>query len=45
VVIDTEVTPSADEVAVFPSSDPRLVFANPYALQLLGDPFDEQQMA
>lgn len=45
VVIDTEVTPTADEVAVVPSDDPRLVFANPYSIQLLSDPVDDQQMA
>jgi len=46
VVIDTEVTPRADELAVpTPSNDPRLVFSNPYAIQLLSDPVEDQQMA
>lgn len=45
VIIDTEVTPRADEVAVLPGSDPRLVFANSYAIELLSDPVDDQQMA
>ena len=44
-VIDTEVTPTVDEVAEAPSNDPRLVFANPYSVQLLSDPVDDQQMA
>lgn len=45
VVIDTEVTPTVDEIAVSPTSDPRLVYGNPYAIQLLSDPVDDQQMA
>jgi hypothetical protein len=45
VVIDTEVTPTVDEVSVKESSDPRLVYANPYNIQLLADPVDDQQMA
>ncbi|WP_277593595.1 class I SAM-dependent methyltransferase [Pseudomonas chlororaphis] len=45
VVIDTEVTPTADQILVGKSSDPRLVYGNPYGIQLLVDPVDEQQMA
>ncbi len=45
VVIDTEVTPTVDELAIAASDDARLVYNNPYALQLLLDPVDEQQMA
>lgn len=45
VVIDTEVTPTADELPEVENGDPRAVFANPYGVQLLLDPVDDQQMA
>lgn len=45
VIIDTEVTPLEDSPLAKPSNDPRLVFGNPYTIQLLRDPVDNQQMA
>lgn len=45
VVIDTEVTPAADQIPVTPTDDPRIVFRNPYMVQLLRDPVDNEQMA
>jgi hypothetical protein len=45
VVIDTEVTPVVDELPEVENDDPRAVFANPYGVQLLLDPVDDQQMA
>lgn len=45
VVIDTEVTPAAEEGGVPSGDDPRVVFGNPYSIQLLRDPVDSQQMA
>ena len=45
VVVDTEVTPYADEIAVKASGDARLVHGNPYGIQLLRDPIDNEQMA
>lgn len=45
VIIDTEVTPRADELPEVENGDPRAVFANPYGVQLLLDPVDDQQMA
>ncbi|MDR9876704.1 methyltransferase domain-containing protein [Pseudomonas allii] len=45
VVIDTEVTPIVDEFPEVETSDPRVVFGNPYGVQLLLDPVDDQQMA
>jgi protein-L-isoaspartate O-methyltransferase len=45
VVIDTEVTPMVDEMAVVPTDDLRLVHRNPYIVQLLRDPVGDQQMA
>lgn len=45
VVIDTEVTPAVDEVPVAPTDDPRIVYSNPYMVQLLRDPIDSEQMA
>lgn len=45
VVIDTEVTPSVDEVLTPAGSDPRIVYGNPNGIQLLLDPVDSQQMA
>jgi hypothetical protein len=45
VVIDTEVTPTVDEVPVAPTDDPRIVYRNPYLVQLLRDPIDSEQMA
>ncbi|HZH44660.1 MAG TPA: class I SAM-dependent methyltransferase [Lysobacter sp.] len=43
VVIDTEVAPM--DSAVPRLDDPRLVYGNPYVIQLLQDPVDDQQMA
>lgn len=43
VVIDTEVTPEPEGAR--PAGDPRLVYGNPYGVQLLQDPVDDQQMA
>lgn len=45
VIIDTEVTPAADEVPLQDHQDPRLIFKNPYGIQLLREPIDDQQMA
>lgn len=45
VVIDTEVTPTVDEVQEQANDDPRLVYANPYGVQMLLDPVDNEQMA
>lgn len=45
VIIDTEVTPSSDELPVSSTGDPRLIFKNPYNIQLLQDPVSDQQMA
>lgn len=45
VVIDTEVTPAVDEVPVTSTNDPRIVYRNPYTIQLLLDPVDSEQMA
>lgn len=45
VIIDTEVTPRAEEAVVLPSGHSRLVFNNPYAIQMLSEPVDDQQMA
>jgi len=45
VVIDTEVTPRLDSPSAAPSDDPRIVYGNPYMIQLLRDPVDNQQMA
>lgn len=45
VVIDTEVTPAVDEVPVASTNDPRIVYRNPYAIQLLLDPVENEQMA
>lgn len=45
VIIDTEVTPIVDELIEVESDDPRLVYGNPYAVQLLLDNVDDQQMA
>jgi hypothetical protein len=45
VIIDTEVTPTVDQLPVMPTDDPRLVYGNPYAIQLLRDPVEDQQMA
>lgn len=45
VVIDTEVTPYADEMATKASDDARLIYGNPYGVQLLRDPVDDEQMA
>lgn len=44
VVIDTEVVPPPDLDAPA-AADARLVFGNPYAIQLLREPVDDQQMA
>lgn len=45
VIIDTEVTPSAEEFAREDDGDERLVFKNPYVIQLLRDPVDDERMA
>jgi len=45
VIIDTEVTPVTEESSVTISSDPRIVFNNPYGIQLLRDRVNDQQMA
>jgi len=45
VVIDTEVTPAVDQLPVLPIEDPRIVYHNPYMVQLLFDPIDNEQMA
>lgn len=45
VVVDTEVTPSSDESPIGNTNDPRLIFKNPYGIQLLSDPVSNQQMA
>lgn len=45
VVIDTEVTPTVDEVPVAPINDLRIVYRNPYMVQLLRDPIGSEQMA
>jgi hypothetical protein len=45
VIIDTEVTPTSDELPITTTDDPRLIFNNPYGIQLLRDPVSNQQMA
>lgn len=45
IVIDTEVTPTVDEIPAKPSNDPRIVYQNPYVIQLLLDPVDDEKMA
>ena len=45
VVIDTEVVPPITQNPLNYSNDPRLVFDNPYAIQLLTESVDDQQMA
>ena len=45
VVIDTEVTPTVDQLPVMPTDDPRIVYRNPYTVQLLRDPVASEQMA
>jgi len=47
VVIDTEVTPTIDQMSVGDHErlDPRMVYNNPYGIQLLRDEIDNQQMA
>ncbi|MGY2137201.1 class I SAM-dependent methyltransferase [Pseudomonas reactans] len=45
VVIDSEVTPFVDERPDVVSSDPRLVYGNPYGVQLLLDKVNDEQMA
>jgi len=45
VIIDTEVTPAVDELPLQGSQDPRLTFQNPYGIQLIREPVDNQQMA
>lgn len=44
VVIDTEVTPSAELPPDTPSDDPRRVYGNPFGLQLLREAVDDQRM-
>lgn len=45
VVVDTEITPPGETPAEQPSDDPRRVHRNPYAVQLLREPVEEQRMA
>ena len=45
VVIDTEVTPTVDQLPVTPTGDPRIVYRNPCMVQLLRDPVASEQMA
>jgi hypothetical protein len=45
VVIDTEVTPMSEELADPSNNDPRVVYGNPYGVQMLLDQVDDQQMA
>ena len=45
VVIDTEVTPAVEEVPDPTADDPRIVQRNPYGVQMLLDPVENQQMA
>lgn len=44
VVIDTEVTPSGELPPDVPSDDPRRVYGNPFGLQLLREPVEDQRM-
>lgn len=43
-IIDTEITPSSARTAAS-TTDPRLVHGNPYSVELLREPVDDQQMA
>ena len=45
VVLDTEVTPAAEERPERPPGDDRLVHGNPYVIQLLCDPVGDERMA
>ncbi len=45
VVIDTEIVPPQDSQPPMSSDEPRLVFGNPHAIQLIRDEVAEQQMA
>jgi predicted nicotinamide N-methyase len=45
VVIDTEITAPQDALPDVDSADPRLVFGNPYSIQLVRDQVEDQQMA
>jgi hypothetical protein len=45
IVIDTEVTPASEEGVEPVSGDPRIVYGNPYSVQMILDPVDDQQMA
>jgi hypothetical protein len=45
VILDTEVAPAADQSPPRASDDPRLIFNNPYGIQLLRDPVGDQAMA
>lgn len=45
IVIDTEVTPSSEEGADPTNGDPRIVYQNPYSVQMILDQVDDQQMA
>jgi SAM-dependent methyltransferase len=45
VVIDTEIVPPQDSQPPVSSDEPRLVFGNPHAIQLIRDQVDDQQMA
>lgn len=45
VIIDTEVTPTSNQMPISASTHPRLVFDNPYGIQLFRDKVTDQQMA
>ncbi|PIE58165.1 MAG: hypothetical protein CSA33_04440 [Desulfobulbus propionicus] len=45
VIIDTEVTPLEDEIPVVPNNHPRMIYKNPFVVQLLKDEVGDQQMA
>lgn len=45
VIIDTEVTPRKDELPPYSGTDPLVVFANPYAIQLRRERVDSQELA
>lgn len=45
IVLDTEVMPAVDEMAVAPTDDPRIVYRSTYIVQLLLDVVDNEQMA
>jgi len=45
IIIDTEVTPLKEELPDIPSKNPRVVYNNPYGIQLIKDKVEDQQMA